>query len=81
MQFHRPDLQEGMLLVFRRAESPFRTLEVALRGLESDTNYEVTFDSTGEKRRVTGADLMRALPLTIVEKHGSDLVYYRKVKN
>jgi alpha-galactosidase len=45
MQFHRADLQEGMVLVFRRAESPFRTLEVALRGLENDANYEVSYDS------------------------------------
>jgi alpha-galactosidase len=81
MQFHRPDLQEGMVLVFRRTESPFRTLEVALRGLESGASYEVTFDSSGEKRRMTGADLMKTLALTIGENPGSDLVCYRKVRN
>jgi hypothetical protein len=33
MQFHRPDLGEGRILVFHHAESPYRTVEVALRGL------------------------------------------------
>jgi predicted ribosome-associated RNA-binding protein Tma20 len=79
MQFHRADLQEGMVLVFRRAESPFRTLEVALRGLEADAQYEVSFDGGSAKKRAKGAELMKALPLTIEGTPSSDLVRYRRV--
>jgi len=81
MQFHRRDLHEGMVLVFRRAESPFRTLEVSLHGLEADAKYEVSFEADGTKRRMAGVELMKTLPLTIGEKPGSDLIRYRKVMN
>jgi alpha-galactosidase len=80
MQFHREDLQEGMVLVFRRSESPFRTLEVSFHGLEPDAIYEISFDSNGSKQKATGAQLMKVLALTIEKRPGSDLVCYRKVK-
>ncbi len=77
VQFHRPDLNEGMLLVFRRAESPHPTLEVSLHGLEPETTYEVASDATGERRRGTGASLMKVFPVTLSERHSSDLLAYR----
>ena len=33
-QFHRLDLDEGMVLVFRRPESPYTSAEFALHGLD-----------------------------------------------
>jgi alpha-galactosidase len=77
MQFHRPDLNEGLLLAFRRSDSPFRTLEVSLHGLQAETLYEVASDSTQDRRRIKGAELMRGLPITIVDRHRSDLLVYR----
>ena len=57
-QFHRADLDEGMLLVFRRAECPYPTAEVALRGLNPEARYEVVSDLSGplgvRERRGTG---------------------------
>ena len=77
MQFHRPDLGEGMILVFRRAESPYHTVEVALRGLNAERNYMLTFDAAGEKRQVRGADLMQTLLLSLRQRPSLELITYK----
>jgi alpha-galactosidase len=79
VQFHRPDLGEGMILLFRHAESPYRTIEIALRGLNAGKNYLLTFDGSGEKRQARGADLMKNVLLSLTERPGSDLITYRQV--
>ena len=81
-QYHRADLQEGLLLVFRRANSPYRTVDVALRGLDPAATYQYeAFNPAGERVTVkaTGAELMRGLTLTLPDKQQSDLIVYRRV--
>lgn len=78
-QYHRPDLNEGMMLVFRRSESPYTTAGVTLHGLDPSATYELASDSTGKKRRTKGSDLMKGLQLTLPERRSSDLIVYRKV--
>ena len=77
-QYHRPDLNEGMILVFRRAESPYQTVELALHGLDPQVTYELSYDSTGTSARQTGAELMEQLRLTLPKRHQSELIVYRK---
>ena len=77
-QYHRNDLQEGMVLVFRHAESPYRSADMALRGLDKDAQYVLTYTSTGQEVTMKGDELMRDLPVTIPEKHKSELILYRK---
>jgi len=77
-QFHRADLDEGMMLVFRRADSPYPTAELALRGLRPDDRYEVVSDRTGALGVWTGAELAQSLTLHLPERHSSDLIIYRK---
>jgi alpha-galactosidase len=79
-QWHRPDLNEGMILAFRRADSPYRTVEVALRGLDAQATYELRYESAGTKKRVTGAALMGSFLLTLPERHRSELIVYGRVK-
>ena len=79
VQFHRPDLGEGMILLFRHAESPYRTVEVALRGLKAERNYALTFDNSGQTQRVPGADLMTHLLLSLDTRPGSELITYREI--
>jgi hypothetical protein len=58
-QFHRPDLGEGMVQVFRRKDSPFETARFRLRGLEPEADYEVTdLDRPDEHTTMTGRELM-----------------------
>jgi alpha-galactosidase len=78
-QYHRPDLDEGIVLVFRRPESPYTAIEVSLRGLDPEATYELSYSSSGAKRRLKGAALMRDFQITVPEKHKSDLIVYRKV--
>ncbi len=79
-QYHRPDLDEGMILVFRRSDSPYRALDVTLRGLNADAVYEVSSDRTGATRRVAGTQLMAGYTITLDERHSSDLIVYRKIR-
>jgi alpha-galactosidase len=78
-QYHRPDLNEGMIIAFRHADSPYSAIQMALHGLDPKATYELTYDNTGEKKKVKGAELMNGYQLTIQERHGSELVTYRKV--
>jgi hypothetical protein len=80
VQFHRPDLGEGMILLFRHAESPYRTVEVALRGLKAERNYALNFDNSGETQRLRGADLMSHFLLSLDARPGSELITYREIK-
>jgi len=77
-QYHRPDLGEGMILVFRRPESRYLTAEVALRGLRAEAIYELRWDRTGETVEKGGGELMRLLRLTMPEPHRSELIVYRR---
>ena len=80
-QYHRPDLNEGMILAFRRADSPDATVKVSLRGLDPKAMYEVASDSTGERKRAKGAELMRGFEITLPHKHSSDLITYRRARD
>jgi len=78
-QYHRPDLGEGMILAFRRAESPYIPVEVALRGLDPAATYELRYLSAGTTERGTGEALMRGLVLTLPEPRASEVVWYNAV--
>ena len=77
-QYHRADLDEGMLLVFRRADSPYPTAEVALRGLNPEARYEVVSDLSGPLGVLSGAELATSFPIHLPERHRSDLIVYKR---
>jgi alpha-galactosidase len=79
-QYHRADLDEGMVLAFRRKECRQDTLRVQLKGLNPATTYEVRFTTTGRREEFTGEQLAKALELTISRTPRSDLIIYRKTK-
>jgi len=79
-QFHRPDLDAGFAVFFRRSKSPLVSIDCALRGLDPAMKYEVVFKETfdvKEKRVMSGAEL-RALRVEIGNAPGSVLVMYKK---
>ncbi len=76
-QYHRPDLGEGMILVFRRPESPNETVQVSLHGLDAEVTYELSYTGAGNNRRVRGAELMRRFEMILAGKHRSELILYR----
>ncbi len=77
-QYHRPDLQEGLILVFRHAESPYHTVDVQLRGLDPEAKYTLNYTCSGEKISILGADLMKSYLITLKDKHSSELIIYSK---
>ncbi|MCC6356790.1 MAG: GH36 C-terminal domain-containing protein, partial [Verrucomicrobiae bacterium] len=66
-QFHRADLNEGVVQAFRRPEAANETLTVRLRGLDPKQRYEIE-DLDGGKEVRTGEELMHGLAITLREK-------------
>ena len=80
-QFHREDLQAGVALFFRRHRSPFPTMEIALKRIDPDAEYEVSLSPDYEeapKRRIGGRDLSH-LRIEIPDAPGTILLRYRRV--
>lgn len=78
VQYHRPDLGEGMILAFRRPESPYPSVEVALRGLEPEAAYQLAYDTAGTQREASGKALMTPWVLSLPKRRSSELIHYRR---
>lgn len=81
-QFDRPDLGEGMVVAFRRQNSPLTSMVARLRGLSPKTVYELR--DVGGRRgwKATGQQLMReGFSITIRQRPGSRLFLYRRVRS
>lgn len=77
-QFHRPDLDEGMLLIFRHDESPYPQAELRLRGLDAEKTYVFTSDRSGPLGELTGAQLRdEGLLAKLPQRPLSDLIVYK----
>lgn len=79
-QLHRPDLDAGLVLAFRRPECDLMGIIAGLRGLRPEGTYEVEFiDEAREKRteRMTGRELLASgLELRLPERGTSLVVRY-----
>ena len=77
-QLHRPDLDEGMVLAFRRKDCPQAALAVKLRGLTAEKLYTVTFIDDQRRdslKTMTGRELA-ATTLSLAAPRSSLLVRY-----
>ena len=79
-QFDRPDLGEGMVQVFRRADSIYEAACLKLRSLRPDTNYLVTdIDAPDEQKHFTGSELIqKGLPVVVNESPGAVVIIYKR---
>lgn len=80
-QYHRPDLNEGFALVFRRPGSAASTMTLRLQALVEATLYRIAFESAGETRHVTGTQLTAGIQLTLSRCPGSELIHYKPAEN
>jgi alpha-galactosidase len=78
-QFHREDMKQGMLLAFRRPESPYLSAQLKLCGLHPQERYELTFEDTNVKQILTGEELSTGIAVTIEDAPGSLLATYCQV--
>jgi len=78
-QFHRPETGEGMVQMFRRAESTYESIRVKLQGLEPAAIYMLTdLDATGATE-MTGRELSeKGLPIAIKTQPGALVITYKK---
>ncbi len=77
-QLNRPEKNDGIIIAFRRGECPEETISVKLRGIDDGADYELTDDDSGKKTVVKGAELRKGLSLSINEKPGSLMFWYKK---
>ncbi len=74
-QFHRPEFDDGAVILFRRPENPDPVQEIQIRELNSDQEYEFFVEDNSEKRIQSGEE---KLVVTISECPGSQIIFYRK---
>ena len=80
-QLHRPDLNEGIVLAFRRGECENVGILVGLRAIDPAAEYQVEWideDRTRTTATVPGKTLAGEFPLKIARKPASLLVRYKK---
>ena len=77
-QFHRSDLDEGMVQAFRRSGSDISNTVFKLQGLSPEVKYLVTnFDAPGTLQ-MTGQELMgEGLSISINQARGSVVIVYK----
>jgi alpha-galactosidase len=79
-QFDRPEAGEGMVQVFRRAESIYTAAALRLKGLDSSAKYSVTDLDSGNTQELLGSALMeKGLPVTIETSPGAMVFTYKAV--
>ncbi len=78
-QFHRADLNEGIVQAFRRPDAASDTLTVKLHGLLPQQRYEIENLDGGKEVR-TGAELMRGLEITLREKPAAAVLVLKALK-
>ena len=82
-QFHRADLDEGLVLAFRHSECNYIGLILGLQGLNSKTAYSVEYSDDARRKTVrtaTGKELLEGTDLRIPSKGGSLVIRYKPVK-
>jgi len=78
-QFHRTDLNEGVVQAFRRPDAMNETLVVKLRGLDPQHRYEIEHLDGGKEVR-TGAELMRGFEISLREKPAAAVLVLKGIK-
>ena len=79
-QFDRPETGEGMVQVFRREGSIYRSADIVLRGLDRSARYTVTdLDAPDQPRVMTGGELIdQGISVEIGSRPGSALFTYAR---
>ncbi|NLC56542.1 MAG: hypothetical protein GX774_06880 [Armatimonadetes bacterium] len=78
-QFDGPEQGTGVVQAFRRAESPYESARLRLRGLSPRTEYTLTDLTTGKTRTERGHVLMeQGLLVTLPERPAAGVIAYRR---
>lgn len=79
-QMNRDDLGEGIVVAFRRPDSPYVTAEFLLKGLDIHAEYEIENADTGEICKISGKSLSeKGVSVTMHKAPESCLLFYKKL--
>ena len=68
-QFHRPDLNSGIIETFRKKDSPIEKICFEFRGLDPSATYQIENADTQQMATLSGKDLMeKGWPVEIFQK-------------
>jgi alpha-galactosidase len=80
-QFDRPEQGDGMVQAFRRAESPYESIRVKLRGLEPGARYTLTDLDADRPQQLSGRELGETgLLVTAPNRPSAIVILYKKVR-
>jgi alpha-galactosidase len=80
-QFDRPEEGEGIVQVFRRAESPYDSARFKLHGLDPDAQYVIKDLDSSEGAKYGGGELLQfGLPVSIHTQPAARMFRYQRVK-
>ena len=83
-QFHRADLDEGMVIIFKRQpcsailHTEPQEFVAVLRGLSPDIIYSLDYVTSGKSETVSANELADGIPVTLEGAPSSEIVYYKK---
>ena len=77
-QMHLNDANEGIVMAFRRSESPLRAADFELRGIDRNAEYTIENLDTGAKIDVSGATLADGFTVELAQKRSSAVLIYTK---
>lgn len=81
LQMHRPDLGAGMVLAFRRAESPYTAATFRLHGLDDGASYAIEDADSGATARRTGRELREhGVAMQMDAPKQSRLLFYQRAR-
>lgn len=79
-QFHRPDLNSGMAMAFRRSACPYESARLRLHGLEPDARYRIRDHDSGGTAEASGRELIEeGVRIRIAERPGSAIAVYERL--
>jgi alpha-galactosidase len=78
-QFDSFDGAEGIVLAFRRTQSPYESIRVKLRGLKPDVAYSLTNVDVAGSTEMTGRELLeKGISIALKDKLGAAVITYHK---
>jgi alpha-galactosidase len=80
-QFDRPEVGEGVVQAFRRAENAVESAAFRLRGLDPDAIYVLTNLDVVGTTELAGRELLdKGLPVVIEERPGAVIITYKRTR-
>jgi alpha-galactosidase len=80
-EFVRPEQGDGMIQIFRRAESPYQTAQLKMQGLKSDARYTLTDIDSGKTIEESGKSLMeKGVPMEMPEPRSAKIITFQELR-